>query len=251
MGILDERVAVVTGGAQGIGARYASALAKEGATVVVADIQLGPANDVAAAINSAGGRATALSVDVSDKSSTLELAAKVAEQFGRADVLVNNAAIYHSMRRDSQMTVDIEYWRKVFSVNVDGPLLMTQAIAPLMIERTWGRIINQTSTGAYKTGTGHYTTTKTALLALSRNFARELGPHGITVNCIAPGPIWTDATKLIFPEEQVEAVLAQQCIPRRATPDDLTGTLLYLCGEGASWVTGQTLLVDGGATMRL
>jgi NAD(P)-dependent dehydrogenase (short-subunit alcohol dehydrogenase family) len=248
---LEGHVAVVTGAAQGIGLEYARGLSEEGAAVVVADIQAGAAEEAAASIRDKGGNASAMTVDVSDKASTGALAAAVRDRFGTAHILVNNAAIFHSMRTDSQMTVDIEYWRKVFSVNVEGVLLMTQAIAPLMIEAGWGRVVNQSSTAAYLGTPGHYSVAKLAVVGLTKGFAKELGPHGITVNAIAPGPIFTDALKSVIPESRTDELLSQQAIPLRATPSALVGTLVYLCGEGAAWVTGQTLVVDGGSTQRL
>jgi NAD(P)-dependent dehydrogenase (short-subunit alcohol dehydrogenase family) len=251
MTALTGRVAVVTGAAQGIGVAYAAALAREGATVVIGDIQGDAAETTAKAIVAEGGIASAVEVDVSDKASTMALAEEVRRRHGTAHILVNNAAIYHSMRTDTQMTVDIEYWRRVMSVNVDGALLMTQAVAPLMIEGGWGRVVNQTSTSPFLGTGGHYGVSKLALVALTKGFAKELGPHGITVNAIAPGPIFTEATDIVVSEARVESLLAQQAIPLRAEPEELVGTLLHLCSDGARWVTGQTLLVDGGGTPRL
>ncbi|HEX3459989.1 MAG TPA: SDR family oxidoreductase [Acidimicrobiales bacterium] len=251
MASLTDRVAVVTGAAQGIGAVYAQALAAEGAAVVVADIRAEGAADTVAAIEAAGGKAVALSVDVSDRASTLALAEEVRSRFGTAHILINNAAIYHSMRTDPQMTVDIDYWRKVFSVNVDGALLMTQAVGPLLIEAGWGRVIMQTSTAPYLGTAGHYGVTKLALVGLTRGFAKELGPHNITVNAIAPGPIFTDATLSIINEDRLDYLMGQQALPMRATPQELVGTLLHLCSDGAAWVTAQTLFVDGGGTPRI
>jgi NAD(P)-dependent dehydrogenase (short-subunit alcohol dehydrogenase family) len=251
MGSLQGRVAVVTGAAQGIGSVYAEALAGEGAAVVVADIQEDRAEDVAAQIVEKGGTALAVGVDVSDKASTLALADTVRSRFGIAHILVNNAAIYHGMRLEPQLTVDIDYWRRIFAVNVDGCLLMTQAVAPLIIEAGWGRVIMQTSTAPYLGTAGHYGVSKLAVVAMTRGFAKELGAHGITVNAIAPGPIFTEATMTVIPEERIDALLGQELIPLRAQPDVLAGTLLYLCSEAAAWVTAQTLFVDGGATVRI
>ena len=247
---LDGRVAIVTGGGRGIGRQYCTALAGAGATVVAADIDLDGAEETTALVAKEGADGCALAVDVSDRDSTLALAAAVRERFGRADILVNNAAIYHSMRTDPQLTVDIDYWRRVFAVNLDGALLMTQAIAPMMIEAGWGRVVMQTSTAAYLGGGGHYGVSKLALLGLTRGFAKELGPHGITVNGIAPGVVATEATAATVPAEKLAALAAVTPLQHQAGPDDLTGTLLFLCSEAAAWMTGQTLIVDGGLVVR-
>jgi NAD(P)-dependent dehydrogenase (short-subunit alcohol dehydrogenase family) len=244
------RVAVVTGAAAGIGRAYAIALANQGAAVVVADLDLAGAKDTATTIEANGGNALVVHVDVSDRTSTLDLATRVREHYGHAHILINNAAIYHNLRLDPQLTVDIDYWRKVFSVNLDGALLMTQAIAPMLIEAGWGRIVMQTSTAAY-TSSGAYGTSKLALLALTRGFAKELGGHGITVNAIAPGAIMTEATIDTIPEARLAGLLAQQYVKRHGQTDDLLGALLFLCGDEAAWLTGQTLIIDGGMTARL
>ncbi len=244
------RIAVVTGGARGIGREYARALAEDGATVVVADLDLDGAQETADLVAKDGGTASAVHVDVSDVASTRALGERVRADHGAAHILVNNAAIYHSMRMDPVLEVDVDYWRKVFAVNVDGALLVTQALAPLLIEAGWGRVVNQTSVAAYG-ASGVYSATKLALISLTRSQARELGAHGITVNAIAPGPIWTEATEVTVPTERLERMLATAPINRHAGPEELLGTLRYLCGDGARWVTGQTLLVDGGITPRI
>ena len=247
---LSGRVAVVTGAARGIGKAYAEALATSGASVVVADVNDAAAKDVAAGIGDAGGRAEAVAVDVSDRDSTLALAAAVRDRFGGCHIVVNNAAIYHSMRLDPQMTVDIEYWRRVFSVNLDGPLLVTQALAPMLVDAGWGRVVMQSSVAAYGSG-GAYGTSKLALHSLARGFARELGGNGVTVNVIAPGPIATEATEATIPKDRIDALVATASVKRMGAVDDVVGTLLFLCSDAASWVTGQTFVVDGGITARV
>ena len=251
MATLEGRVAIVTGGAQGIGREYAKAHAANGAVVVVADVQ--PATATVDEIRSAGGRALAIETDVSDKASCARAAAKAREAFGAVTILVNNAAIYHSMRLDPLLEIDIAYWRKVFSVNLDGALLMSQAVAPQMIEAGWGRIVNQTSTAAYMGGgTGaQYGVSKLAMIGLTQGLAAELGPKGVTVNAIAPGPIFTDATKATVPTPLIEMLLSMTPINRKIEPDGVNGILLFLVSDAASWMTGQTLVVDGGFVKRL
>jgi NAD(P)-dependent dehydrogenase (short-subunit alcohol dehydrogenase family) len=247
---LADRIAVVTGGGRGIGREYCLALAEAGAAVVAADIDLDSARETADLVAGKGGQALALAVDVSDRDSTLALAGAVRDEYGTAHILVNNAAVYHSMRLDPQLTVDIDYWRKVFSVNLDGALLMTQALAPLMIEAGWGRVVMQSSTAAYLGGGGHYGVSKLALLGLTRGFAKELGPSGITVNAIAPGVVATEATEATVPAARIDQLVNMAPIPHRAGPADLNGALLFLCSDDAAWMTGQTLVIDGGVVVR-
>jgi 3-oxoacyl-[acyl-carrier protein] reductase len=247
---LSGKVAVVTGAAAGIGRDYARGLARCGAQVVVADINEAGAKETSELIKADGGAALTAVVDVSSKESTLALAAAVRERCGGAHILVNNAAIFHDLKKFPQLTIDIEYWRKVFSVNLDGALLATQALAPLLIEAGWGRVIMQTSTAAYAAA-GVYGATKIALLPLIRGFAKELGPHNITVNGIAPGATMTEAMMDTVPTERLAELRAAQFIDRPGVTEDLVGPLLFLCGEESRWITGQTLVVDGGATWRL
>jgi len=250
---LDGRVAIVTGAAQGIGREYAKVLAANGAAVVVADINPRSASDTAKEIASAGGRAVAVETDVSDKASCQRAAAKARDAFGPVTILVNNAAIYHSMRMDPLLKVDIGYWRKVFSVNLDGALLMSQAVAPQMIDQGWGRIVNQSSTAAYMGGSNgaQYAVSKLAMVGLTQGLAAELGRHGITANAIATGPIFTEATKVTVPAPMIEMLLSMTPINLKLEPDGLNGVLLFLLSDAASWMTAQTLIVDGGYVKRL
>jgi 3-oxoacyl-[acyl-carrier protein] reductase len=247
---LTGRVAVVTGAGRGIGRAYARALASHGASVVVADIDGEAAAFAAKQLVADGFVAVDTTVDISDRSSTLALASLVRDRFGVAHIVVNNAAIYHSMRLDRQLDVDIDYWRRVFSVNLDGALLVTQAFAPLLIEAGWGRVVMQSSTAAYSGGGGAYSVSKLALLGLTRGFARELGEHGVTVNGIAPGPVLNEATAATVPAARIEAMVSAAPLQRAGSEADLVGALLFLCSDLSAWMTGQTLIVDGGITVR-
>lgn len=181
------RVAVVTGAAQGIGRAYAQALADDGLHVVVADLKADAAETAAREIRSHGGSAVACAVDVGDESSVIAMGAFVMETFGRADIVVNNAAVYEDLRRTKLASVSLEYWRHLFAVNVEGYLTCSRVFAPAMIERGWGRIVNQSSVGAYMGNPSVYGITKLAVVGLTQGLAREFGRHGITVNR-ASGP---------------------------------------------------------------
>jgi 3-oxoacyl-[acyl-carrier protein] reductase len=247
----EDRIAVVTGAGRGIGREYATALAADGATVAVVDLDERLAGETVELIASKGGKAVARVVDISDQDAVQAFGQWLRAEFGAAHILVNNAAIYHSMRTDSQMDVDIDYWRKVFSVNLDGALLMTQAVAPLMIEGGWGRIVNQTSTGAYSGNGGAYCVSKLAVIGLTQGFAKELGKHGITVNAIAPGLIFTEATIVTVPAESRAALAAQQAVKKEGAPSDLVAVLRFFCSDEAGWTSGQVTIVDGFKTLRI
>lgn len=245
------RVAVVTGSAQGIGRAYAQALADDGATVVIADLRAEQAQAAAEEIVRGGGAAMAVAVDVGDEASVAELGEAVRAAYGRADILVNNAAVYGELERTTLSTVSIDYWRHLFAVNVEGCLTCARTFAPLMAERSWGRIVNQSSVGAYMGNPSVYGITKLAVVGLTQGLARELGPLGITVNAIAPGTIHTDATLKVVKPEVLVRQRQRQCVDIEGQPEHLVDTLRYLVSDGAGFVTGQTLFVDGGAEPRL
>ncbi len=248
---LSGRTAIVTGGAQGIGREYCKAVAARGAQVVAADIDVDAAAQTVAEIEAAGGAAIALELDVSDARSVAAFTESALAAAGPASILINNAAIYRTLQNFPLLEIDIGYWRKVMSVNLDGALLMTQAIAPQMIGTGYGRIINQSSIAAYGGRGSPYTISKLAIIGLTQGFANDLGPYDITVNAIAPGPVFTEATIVAPPPGAIDAVLAATPINRRVAPDGLNGLLMFLLSDGASWMTGQTFLVDGGYVKRI
>lgn len=248
---LDGKVAVVTGGGQGIGRAYSEALAASGAAVVVADLNLDGAHETAALIEANGGSARAHHVDVSSRESTRKLADEVRSSWGTAHIIVNNAAIYHSMRKDTQLAVDIDYWRRIFAVNLDGALLVTQAFAPFLIEQRWGRVINQASVAAYVGRGGDYAVSKLALVGLTQGFANELGAYGVTCNAIAPGMIMTEATRTVLSDGSIERISTAQQMQKPLEPEDLIGALLFLASDAAAYITGQTLIVDAGYAKRV
>lgn len=243
---LKDRVAIVTGAARGIGAAYAQGLAREGAAVAVADL-LDP-KPVAQAIETAGGRALPLIADVSDESQTRAMARSVLETYGRIDILVNNAAFFASIEHRPFEEIPVEEWDKVMAVNVRGTFLCAKAVAPTMKSQKRGKIINVASGTVYKGNENFmgYVSSKGAVVAMTRCLARELGPYNINVNAIAPGLTMSEAIR--EKGENLDAQTIQsRLIRRRIDPEDLVGTVVYLSSSDSDMMTGQILLVDGGA----
>ena len=243
-----DKVVVVTGAAQGIGEAYAKALAAEGATVVVADINADAGNLVAKQIESAGGQAMFVPCDVSSAESAAALVATVEDEWGGIDGLVNNAAIYSAMEFDLLITVDWDYYRKFMSVNMDGALIMTRAVFASMQKRGGGSIVNQSSTAAYLYS-GFYGLAKVGINGLTQQLAHEVGGMNIRVNAVAPGPVDTEATR-IQAGDATKDIIKTMALKRMGQPEDMVGATLFLLSDESSWVTGQILAVDGGQTWR-
>jgi NAD(P)-dependent dehydrogenase (short-subunit alcohol dehydrogenase family) len=245
---IEGKVAIVTGAGGGIGEGYARGLAAHGAKVVVADIAAEDGERVAASIRDASGEAVAVSVDVGSPESARALAAQTTEAYGGVDFLVNNAAIFGDMKIDSMLKVDWDYYRHFMNVNVNGALLCTRACYRSMRSRGGGAIVNQSSTAAWMS-IGYYGLAKLAVNGLTQSLARELGPQGIRVNAIAPGPTDTEALAKTAGDYAKELV-AQLPLARLGVPEDHVHACLFLLSDAASWITGQIVNVDGGQIMR-
>ena len=238
-----DKVAVVTGAAQGIGEGYARALAAEGAKVVVADLSVELGEQVAADIGGLFVR-----TDVSSAESATAMVEAATAAYGGIDLLVNNAAIYGEMQFDLLISVDWDYYRKFMSVNMDGVLVMTRACYQSIASRGGGAIVNQSSTAAWLYS-GFYGLAKVGVNGLTQQLAHELGGQKIRVNAIAPGPTDTEATRVQAGGAAKELVKGM-AIKRMGTVDDMVGACLFLLSDEASWVTGQIIAVDGGQTFR-
>jgi NAD(P)-dependent dehydrogenase (short-subunit alcohol dehydrogenase family) len=250
MARLDGRVGIITGAAQGIGREYALAAAAEGASVVVADIS--DPRSVVGEIEGAGGAALAVTVDVASQESTEALAAATLERFGQVDFLVNNAAIYAGLASKAFTDIEADEWDRVMAVNLRGPFLCCRAVAPHMVERGSGKIVNISSATALAGVPGllHYVTSKGGVIGFTRALARELGPAGINVNTISPGLTMSEGTKSLQRNsgtvEGVDPIIPFKSIQRAQLPQDLVGAMLFLVSSDADYITGQVINVDGG-----
>ncbi len=246
MGSLDGKVAVVTGAAQGIGRAIAQGLADEGARIVIADLK--GAEDAAASFADGVG----ISADVSSEADVQRLAAETVERCGTVDILVNNAGLYASLAMRSFEQIPLQEWRQVMDVNVASMFLTCRAIVPLMRANGGGKIVNISSGTPFR-GVPfllHYVTSKGAIVAFTRALAKELGKDSILVNCVAPG-FTMSAGVLSHPEvvEQLRDVsVSARTIQRDQTPEDVVGAVVYLSGPASDFVTGQTIVIDGGQT---
>ena len=245
----QNKVAVITGSGQGIGEGYAKALAKEGASIVIAEIAAEQGERVAREIGADGGKAIFVRTDVSSEESTRAMGQAAKDEFGGVDLLVNNAAIYGNMELHSMLTVPMEYYNNFMAVNQTGCLLVTRAVYESMAERGGGAIVNQSSAAAWM-GAGYYGIAKLAMHAITHSLARELGPKNIRVNAIAPGPTDTEATRKIVPDFIKDQILGSMPISRMGEVGDIVNACLFLLSDEATWITAQILAVDGGQIMR-
>jgi NAD(P)-dependent dehydrogenase (short-subunit alcohol dehydrogenase family) len=244
MGALDGKVAVVTGAAQGIGRALAEGLAREGARIVVADLK--GAEEAAAAFTDGVG----ITADVADETSVQHLVDEALERCGRIDVLVNNAGLYASLEMRPFTEIPLEEWNRVMEVNVASMFLTCRAVVPAMRAQSGGKIVNISSGTPFR-GVPfllHYVTSKGAIVAFTRALARELGKDNVLVNCVAPGFTMSDGVK-DHPEviEKLrDASVASRTIQRDQVPEDVVGAVVYLAGPYSDFVTGQTIVIDGG-----
>jgi len=244
---LKDKVAVVTGAAGGLGRMFALSLAGEGAHVAVVDVY--DATPVQKEIEARGGKALALAGNVTDPVSMNNMAAEVKKQFGRIDILINNAAIYAGLKRGSFMEIDLDEWDRVMAVNVKGAFLAVRAVYPYMKAQRHGKIINIASevffTGSH--GFAHYVTSKGGIIGLTRALAIETGSDNICVNAIAPGFTDTEASRGIADVQRYDTTKTP--LQRLCQPEDLTGTAIFLASSDSDFITGQAIVVDGGRVM--
>jgi 3-oxoacyl-[acyl-carrier protein] reductase len=250
---IADAVVVVTGGAHGIGAAYARRLVADGAAVVIADLDADGSEKLAGELRESGGRALGLRADVSSEDDVKALADATVAEFGTITGLVNNAAVFSvvPMSRAPYDEITLDEWDLMMRVNVRGPWQVSKAVIPAMREAGYGKIVNISSGTALKGSASriHYVTSKAAILGFTKVLAREVGGHGIRVNCVAPGSTLSEET----PDESVmklrNAQVSGRAIQRVMLPDDVVGAVRFMLGPESDFVTGQTLVVDGGSHM--
>ena len=245
---LKDKVAIVTGAARGLGRTFSIALAREGAKIMAIDIA--HLEDTVREIESSGGLAKGFQADVSVEEDSLKIAEETIKSFGRIDILVNNAAIIYGLIRKPFYEIDPKEWDNVMTVNVKGPWLCTRAVFPYMERQGKGKIINLSSetffTGSHG-GFVHYVASKGGVVGLTRALAIELGPYNININAIAPGFTDTEASRSISDVTKYET--NRTPLNRLEQPKDLVGAVIFLASDESDFITGQTLLVDGGRVM--
>ena len=251
---LKDRVAIVTGGARGLGRAFALRLAQEGARVMVMNIVLNDKDledmkETVRLIRDMGGDAQFFEGDVTSELDTRAMAEKTIASFGRIDILINNAAIYDGLVRKPFDEISIDEWDRVMEVNVKGAFLATRAVFPHMKTQQYGKIINLCSETAFTGSHGfvHYVSSKGGILALTRALAVELGPHNICINSVAPGFTDTEASRSLADVDKYDT--SKTPLKRVGTPEDITGAALFLASPESDFITGQTVVVDGGRYM--
>jgi len=252
MGNLDGKVVIVTGAARGLGREYAIKMAAEGATVVAGDIR--SCDDTAAAINAIGGRATSVELDVTSTASCDNVVKVTTDLYGNIDVLVNNAALYGGLKGGRFDAIEAEEWERCMAVNVTGIWNCCKSVVSSMRAAGGGSIINISSLAAVfgMPYSLHYAVSKAAVIGMTKSLARELGNDWIRVNSIAPSAVLTEGTEEFFGpklDKAKEVIASAQALKRNLETGDLSGTVVFLASDASKFVTGQTLMVDGGTVM--
>ncbi|TAN20738.1 MAG: SDR family oxidoreductase [Actinomycetota bacterium] len=249
--LLEDRVAIVTGGGKGIGSIYSQGLAREGAKVVVADIDFTAAKEVAERIRADGADAIAVDVDIASPESTVEMARAANSTFGRIDILINNASLMSALPRRPWHEIPVGEWDAVMAVNLRGMFLCCLAVFPTMKDRRYGKIVNISSSRIYEGMPNrlHYTTSKAGVVGFTRALAREVGEDNICVNAISPGFTQSDTQVATSSAEYMKAHIDRRCFKREEYPQDLVGTVIFLSSSQSDFMTGQLLNVDGGYSM--
>ncbi|HEY96526.1 MAG TPA: glucose 1-dehydrogenase [Dehalococcoidia bacterium] len=247
---LKDKVAIITGGAYGIGKAFARRMGSEGAALVIADIDLDNAEKTVEELKTEGMNAAAVKTDVSDEKSTLEIAEKTAEIFGSIDILVNNAAIFSKIKVSTVPfdELDMDEWDRMLAVNLKGTFLCSRAVYPYMKKQNKGKIINMASATFFE-GTPvmpHYVASKAGIIGLTRSLASAMAEYNINVNCIAPGRTLSEDSSDESAVKSNEIRARTRQIKRIEYPDDLAGTAVFLASEDSDFITGQTIVVDGG-----
>jgi NAD(P)-dependent dehydrogenase (short-subunit alcohol dehydrogenase family) len=244
---LEGRVAIVTGAAGGLGRVFCLALAAAGARIVAVDLNEDGLGQTIEAITAAGGEVLALRANITREADTLKMVEAALEQWGRVDILVNNAALYSTLSRRPFYELPVEEWDRVMAVNLKGPWLCARAVYPAMKEQAKGKIINIASATFFSGSPlwSHYVASKGGLIGLTRSLAREAGDDGICVNAIAPGFTLTEASRSVMPEAEQYGV-ARGAIKRAEQPEDIAGLVVFLASDASDFITGQTIVVDGG-----
>ena len=240
----------ITGGGQGLGRAYAKAFALAGAMVFILDRNFESACRVVDEIKAADGTAFAYQLDVGRLDDVSDVFGRIVKDHGMIHILINNAAIFTTLEMKPFYNIDPGEWDDVITVNLNGVYACSRQVVDKMKKNGFGRIINIGSAAVTmgRSNYTHYVASKSALIGMSRSMARELGSFGITVNTIMPGATFTEVERKTVTPQQKEAIVASQCIQRPATPDDIVGTVLFLCSKESGFLTGQAITVDGGAT---
>lgn len=252
MSVAHSGCAIVTGAGQGIGRAYAQHFAAEGRAVVVADVSEARANAVSAEIEAAGGRATAVGCDVAREADCERMAALALERYGRIDALVNNAALFSTIVPKPFWEIAASDWDALMNVNLKGMWLASKAVVPAMRAERNGSIVNISSAANLmgRPNYAHYVTSKAGVIGLTRAMARELGPDNVRVNALAPGGVVTEIQRKTMTDKDLAGLVNAQALKRPATPADLVGYVAFLLSPQASFITGQTLVIDGGLVMQ-